>query len=230
MAEGRYVKIYQSIVDDPMFERVYTNDHAFAVWVRMLMLADVIYPIRPPMPSRNPTVRLLIEVGLVVERPLNTYSVRGLEAERERQSEQGRRAANMRWHSGRTARAMPPEPKTEPERDISGSQPEKDISGSQQAGRGPAPATNGKPSAIWTCAKLTKRDPSNNIVQWVRELELKFGTDRVIEAMELVWKRERRYNGFIKRVELFLEDPGPQSGRTSERLDALKRASDRPVQ
>lgn len=106
MADGRFVKVYQSIVEDPQFERVYKNDRALATWLRMLLMADAMYPVSAPMPPRTPTVRLLIRVSLVIELPGNRYSIRGLKAERERQSASGRHAAAVRWHSGRNADPM----------------------------------------------------------------------------------------------------------------------------
>ena len=107
MSSGPYARIYHSIVEDPMFERVFENDHALATWLRMLLIADAMYPTSAPMPPRNPTVRLLIDCGLVVQRPGNRYSIRGLQAERERRSSVGRNAAAMRWQSKGNADSMP---------------------------------------------------------------------------------------------------------------------------
>jgi len=106
MATGPFAKVYQSIVDDPMFERVFHNDHALATWLRMLLVADAMYPVSAPMTHRNPTVRLLIDCQLVIERPGNRYSMRGLEAERERRSDAGRIGAAVRWHSESSADPM----------------------------------------------------------------------------------------------------------------------------
>ena len=99
MAKGSYVKVYQSIVEDPMFEHVFNNDHALATWLRMLLVADAIWPVSAEMPRRNPTVQLLIRESLVIQRPFNRYSIRGLDAEREHRSASGRHAAALRWQS-----------------------------------------------------------------------------------------------------------------------------------
>jgi hypothetical protein len=107
MATGPFVKVYQSIVDDPMFERVWHNDRALATWLRMLLLAHAMYPASAPMVVRNPTVRLLIDCGLVIEKPRNRYTIYGLEKARERTSDAARNAAAVRWQSGRNADAMP---------------------------------------------------------------------------------------------------------------------------
>ena len=94
-------RVYHEIVDDPLFEEVYGNDRALAAWLRMLIVADAMYPASAPMPARTPGVRLLIEKGLVEERAGNRYTIRGLAAERERRSQLARNAANAR-HGVRT--------------------------------------------------------------------------------------------------------------------------------
>jgi hypothetical protein len=104
---GPYARVYHSIVDDPKFERVYGNDKALATWLRMLLVADAMYPTSAPMPHRNPTVQLLIDVGLVVEKSGNRYAIKGLQAERERRSASARNAAAVRWQSKGNADAMP---------------------------------------------------------------------------------------------------------------------------
>ena len=106
-AKGPYSRVYHSIVDDPMFEKVFDNDRALAQWLRMLLVADAFWPNSAPMTHRNPTVRLLIDVGLVIPRSGNRYTMRGLEAERERRSASARNAAAVRWQSDRNAIAMP---------------------------------------------------------------------------------------------------------------------------
>ena len=107
MPSRPYSRVYHEIVDDPMFERVYRNPHALGTWLQMLLTADAMYPTTAPMTSRNPTVRLLIDCGLVIELPGNRYSIRGLKAERERRSAPGRIGAAVRWQSEGNAESMP---------------------------------------------------------------------------------------------------------------------------
>lgn len=102
-----YSRIYHELVDDPMFAQVYENDRAFAAWVRMLIVADAMWPASAPMPSKSGAVRLLIESGLVIERPGNRYTIRGLDKERQSRSDSARNAAAVRWQSKRNASAMP---------------------------------------------------------------------------------------------------------------------------
>lgn len=102
-----YSRVYWDLVDDPMFERVFQNDKALATWLRMLLIADAMYPASAPMTHRNPTVRLLIDSGLVIEKPGNRYTIRGLNAERERRSAVGRNAVEQRWKYARNAPDVP---------------------------------------------------------------------------------------------------------------------------
>jgi hypothetical protein len=102
-----YSRVYHEIVEHPRFERVYGNPVALGTWLQLLLTADAMYPMPAPMPPRTPTVRLLIDCGLLEERPGNRYSMRGLEDERERRSAVGRNAAAMRWQSERIANPMP---------------------------------------------------------------------------------------------------------------------------
>ena len=99
-----YSRVYHSIVDDPMFERVYGDDKALATWLRMLLVADAMYPTSAPMPSKGRAVRLLVEVGLVIELPGNRYTIRGLASERDMRSQSARNAAAVRWQSESNAR------------------------------------------------------------------------------------------------------------------------------
>jgi hypothetical protein len=107
MTQRPYARVYHEIVDDPKFQRVYDNDAALATWLRMLLIADAMYPASAPMPRRNSAVSLLVEVGLIQERPGNRFVVCGLQAERERRSESARIGAAKRWDNERNANAMP---------------------------------------------------------------------------------------------------------------------------
>ena len=119
-APRTYSRVYHEIVEHPRFEKVYSNPNALGVWLQMLLTADAMHPMTPPMPPRTPTVRLLIDVGLVIERPGNRYSMRGLNEERERRSEAGRNAAAVRWQSARNAYPMPSKDETRIEEQSNG--------------------------------------------------------------------------------------------------------------
>ena len=103
MTARTYARVYHEIVDDPKFRRVYHDDAALGTWLRMLLIADQMYPNSAPMPEITDAVELLLRVGLVKKRPGNRYIVTGLEREREMRSQYGRNAAAVRWQSGSNA-------------------------------------------------------------------------------------------------------------------------------
>lgn len=108
MSERRpYSRVYLDLVDDPMFAEVYADERTFGRWVQMLMLADAMWPASAPMPSKTATVRKLVECGLVIEKPGNRYSIRGLDKERAVRSEKASNASAKRWENERTAKGMP---------------------------------------------------------------------------------------------------------------------------
>ena len=98
-----YARVYHEIVDDPKFRRVYDDDAALGTWLRMLLVADAMYPASAPMPEITEKVAVLLKAGLIKRRPGNRYIVTGMEREREMRSQYGRNAAAVRWHSGRNA-------------------------------------------------------------------------------------------------------------------------------
>lgn len=102
-AIGPYARVYHSIADDSRFERVYGDDRALGTWLRMLLVADAMYPTSAPMPKRTKAVELLIEAGLIVEQPGGRYIVHGLASEREKRTQSARNAAAVRWQSGSNA-------------------------------------------------------------------------------------------------------------------------------
>ena len=119
-----YSRIYHEIVTHPRFDKVYGNPAALGTWLRMLLTADAMYPMPAPMPAKNPTVRMLISVGLVEELPGNHYTMRGLEAERERRSAVGRNAAQVRHGYERNANALPAKQEQSKEQQIGANAPE----------------------------------------------------------------------------------------------------------
>jgi hypothetical protein len=107
MAEGKYSRVYLQVMTDPDFAGVWADDRILGRWLRMLLRADLTWPYRAPLPRQTAAVRYLIGAGLVIPDGLGGYTVRGLDAERERRSRAGSRAAAMRWQSGRIARSVP---------------------------------------------------------------------------------------------------------------------------
>ena len=90
--DRKYVRVYYSIIDDERFERVYPEPLVLGTWLRLLLLADAMWPAPAPLPfgiSRRALDRL-VNVGIVELGPAQHYRIHGMSAERERRSEAGR--------------------------------------------------------------------------------------------------------------------------------------------
>lgn len=106
-----YIRIYYRVLNDPKFETIYEDDHHLATWVRLLMVADQMWPADAPVPqnTRAASMKALMAVGLVDTKPKHCYRIHGLDAERLRRSSAASKAAWERWHKNSNAPASPPQ-------------------------------------------------------------------------------------------------------------------------
>ena len=107
--DGKYVRVYYRITDDLKFETIYGDDRHLATWLRLLLVADGIWPVSPPIPRtvRRASLQALVTAGLIDLMPQDCYRIHGLESEREHRAQSGRNAAAKRWDSGPNAVALP---------------------------------------------------------------------------------------------------------------------------
>lgn len=99
-----YSRLYHRFARE--FPAIYADDRCLATWVRLLLLADASWPMRPPLPRsvRAKPLAVLVTAGLVVLDG-DTYAVLGLDAERTRRGDAARVGAAKRWHSDGNANA-----------------------------------------------------------------------------------------------------------------------------
>lgn len=100
-----YSRHYHELVDDPKFADVYPDDHHYACWSRLLMLADQSWPASAPIPAsaRRASVKVLADARLIDLLPNGRFRMHGLDAERQRRSQSAKDAADARWNSERNA-------------------------------------------------------------------------------------------------------------------------------
>lgn len=81
------------------FPEVWCDDHALALWTRLLVLADTTYPEPAPLPAgyRKTALAMLTKVELVMVLPDGSYLIRGQKKERERRQAAAAHAAKARW-------------------------------------------------------------------------------------------------------------------------------------
>lgn len=105
MSDRPYSRHYHELVDDAKFADIYPDDHHYACWSRLLMLADQAWPASAHIPAtaRKASVAKLAEVGLIDLLPDGRFRMHGLQTERERRSIAASKAATRRWAAERNA-------------------------------------------------------------------------------------------------------------------------------
>lgn len=83
-AESDYVRVYQHVRDDPKFATVYPDDRRFGAYTRLLMDAELAWPVRPSLPAwlAEDIREDLIVAGILIVSGLG-YTISGLTKERE---------------------------------------------------------------------------------------------------------------------------------------------------
>lgn len=97
-----FVRVYYEDLSRD-YPAVYDDDAALAAWLRLLVIVDKMWPIRPELPRsvRPRALALLTESKLVTLVPPHHYRIRGYEAERLVRQEKARDAAAKSWQSRR---------------------------------------------------------------------------------------------------------------------------------
>jgi hypothetical protein len=74
---SQYVRVYYSVVDDERFTGVYDTPH-LATWLRLLLLADAMWPASAYVPAteRKASLVVLVKAGLVELLPGGKYRIR----------------------------------------------------------------------------------------------------------------------------------------------------------
>ena len=109
-----YSRVYHRLMTE--YPSVWKSDKQLALFLRLLVMAEKFYPEWPTPNRRNGAYQSLVKAGLVIEKRVAdsdsegigpsasdsyVYTVRGLEAERERRSHAARNAAASRWEMPR---------------------------------------------------------------------------------------------------------------------------------
>jgi hypothetical protein len=194
-----YSRIYWSVMDDPKFENVYADDAAFALWVRLLMTADALWPAAAPLPrgvKPKPLARL-VEAGIVDLVSSHRYRIHGLDAERERRKS----AATTRGPNG---------DRTVPGREANG-----DLAKPRQDETSQAETPREDPAEVYWA--LTGRFPQDKPLSWIDDMTAKFGADATIRAMARAHREDRSAATLLGRVQDHLRSEARQlDGRERE--------------
>lgn len=107
-ADAEFVRIYQTVRDDPKFAKVFADDRAFAAYVRLLMDAEPMWPRRASLPAHLSRYArdVLVRAGILVIEGL-TYTLSGLDKEREhRKKRYGDGTGRPRYDSDKAPKSL----------------------------------------------------------------------------------------------------------------------------
>jgi hypothetical protein len=197
VAERPYARLYLDLVDDPKFAGIYENDHHFAAWCRLLMIAEGAWPASAHLPSgrlaRPSSVRVLSESTLIDARPGDRYRVHGLDNEREARADRARTSVAHRRDRSNNDRTTTVE-RPYIDRSTSRAEPSQD-----EQSRDTHTAHASDPADVyWT---LTGRYPSEKVVGWIDDLGSRFGAETVIRALAKAHIEDRSTNTLMGRVD-----------------------------
>lgn len=101
--DRKYSRVYWSVNDDPKFDGIRGDSARFGTWVRLLMVADAVWPSSPTLPRwvRKGHLDALIAAGIVDVLPEDRFRIRGMDAERSARSNAASNAAASRWRMPR---------------------------------------------------------------------------------------------------------------------------------
>jgi hypothetical protein len=100
MAEGSWVRVYhEDLIAN--YAVVWDDDRALAAWLRLLVLADKLWPSPAELPRgiSRPVLDKLVKAKLVQLVVPHRFRLRGLDAQRQRQRDAAKVAADARWNA-----------------------------------------------------------------------------------------------------------------------------------
>ena len=93
MSDRNYVRVYYNDLERD-YPDVWDDNQALASYVRLLAIAEAMWPMRPGWPQKASAK--LVDSGLLVALPRHRYTIKGLDAERNARSNAARNAAASR--------------------------------------------------------------------------------------------------------------------------------------
>jgi hypothetical protein len=209
-----YSRIYWSVMDDPKFDGIYEDDAAFALWMRLLMNADALWPAPAPLhrTAKPKALSKLVDAGIVDLLPRDRYRIHGLDAERGRRRDAARTPPKREGNGTQTggkqeANGSPARVLAEPSRD-------------EQRRAEPS---NGRADAMDTYWTLLGTYPNGRTKEWLQELVNEFDDVRVSSALAAEANGPRQ--GVLSRVRDRLRSDADKAAKAkaaaeTERLEA----------
>jgi hypothetical protein len=112
-----YSRVYWTVRNDLRLTGIYSDDHHWATWNRLLLAADMAWPAPADLPAnaRRASLRALEAAGVIELLPGGLFCFHGLDTERGRRSSAATASAKARWtQSERAPDALRTHPKRIP--------------------------------------------------------------------------------------------------------------------
>lgn len=205
-----YSRVYWSINRDPKFVGIYSDDSALALWLRLLMNADALWPASAPLPrtARPRPLQKLVDALLVDLEADDFYRIHGLDDER------GRRAAAARRDPVGTQ--LGPKPVAGGNTD----KPRQDETSTRHTEpRDPA-------DIYW---QLTGRFPVDKALTWIDSLTEQYGSEPTIAAMASAFVKDRSVQTLLGRTRDALAADARKLDKL-ERVDEQRRLAEKRAQ
>lgn len=202
MSDGKYVRVYYSVINDERFAAIYNDARHFGTWLQLLLIADAMYPADCPIPAyiNRASFKALTECGLVEIRAHLHFKMHGLASEREMRAQSARSAAAVRWQSERNAERMPRQDKT---------RQDKGIVVREHSARAPAEGNADQATPVrtprqevgdWLLARGAGR-PSGWVATTLSELVKVYGSQRILEVWQKAPSDAQTSKQFVQYVE-----------------------------
>lgn len=207
-----YSRIYWSVRDDAKFVEVFHDDAAFALWVRLLMTADAVWPAAADLPRYAKTKPLarLVEAGIVDLVGDHAYRVHGLDSERERRRDAAR---------------------TGPKRDPNGTQTGSERVASRDIDENETRTSRDETprDAADVYWQLTGKYPAGRALDWIDNLASTYGGESVSAALAKAYATDRTVANLLSRSQDILRADARKLDR-AEQEDERRRLAEKRAQ
>lgn len=229
-----YSRVYWKVRSDDRFVGIYSDDHHFATWVRLLIAAEAAWPEPADIPAaaRRPSLRALADAGIIVLLESGLFRVHGLDAERMRRQERATTAASARWmlpgpvssadgmqaHPVSNADGMQAHPEGMPRARPELSRAE--LSRAEQS-------NGGAPDDAAVAFHLrTGEFPAGRMLAWINDLATEHGEARLAERISVTPMNGHTAPAYLRAVrdELRAED---HAAEKAERVDETARVKEK---
>lgn len=187
---------YWDLVDDERFDEIYPDDHHYATWSRLLMLADQAWPASGHLPAtaRKASVTKLAAKGLIELLSGGRFRVTGLDKGRAERAEHAQAAADARW-SSRNAQSIAPG-------DARAMHEQKPLYAKQAEPAEPVEQRQASaPADAWDAfLQRTGEVPGEKIRSWLDELAEAHSEVRVVAMLGALPKTHRTSVDYLKAV------------------------------